>query len=186
MVSIVILFGAAEVLKDYHLSTITGNAVSGNFEIETIKEAVPPLTSVLLGMEDQKLKKEVRDLINERDNLSLVLEKVSFPAEKGEDYLLIEWENKLNLLSIYMKKDLEDNEGSFEVWGPNNLKIASGELTGEYRWYHFEVSSTKMSSANYAIFNSGKEKISIDRILGIESGKNGLAKLTGMMVGRMI
>ena len=28
MVSLVVLFGAAEALKDYHLSTITGSAIS--------------------------------------------------------------------------------------------------------------------------------------------------------------
>jgi hypothetical protein len=186
MVSLVILFGAAEAMKDYHLSIITGNAISGDFEIESIKEATPPTTAVLLRTEDQKLKEEVYNLIKEKDDLKLLLKTTTIPPGEGDDYLFIEWNNKLNLLSLYMKKEGE-NEASFEIWGPSNTKIASGELTNEYKWYHFEVSSTKMSSSNYAIFNfGGEEQIYIDKILGIGSSKNGLAKLTGMMVGRIV
>tara|TARA_Y100000310_G_C20646950_1_gene797198 strand:- start:472 stop:1032 length:561 start_codon:yes stop_codon:yes gene_type:complete len=186
MVSLVVLFGAAEALKDYHLSTITGSAISGEFEIESIKEAIPPTTAVLLRIEDQKLKQDVHNLIEDKDDLSVLLEKITIPAGENEDYLFIEWNNKLNLLSLYMKKEGE-NEASFEIWGPGNTKIASGELTNNYKWYHFEVSSTKMSSSNYAVFNSGGEgRIYLDKILGINVGENGLAKLTGMMIGRMV
>lgn len=185
MIILVILFGVAEVLKDYHLSTITGSAISGEFEIESIKEAVNPTTAVLLRMEDQKLKKEVLELIKEKDDLSLILEKTQLPVSEEDDYLFLEWDYKLNLISLYMKKNT-DLEGSFEIWGPSNIKIASGELTEEYKWYHFEVSSTKMSSSSYAIFNSGNGEIILDKVLGISAGENGLAKLTGMMIGRMV
>ena len=44
-----------------------------------------------------------------------------------------------------------------------------------------------MSSANYALFNlGGEESIVIDKILGIEVNENGLARLTGMMIGRLV
>ncbi len=186
MVSLVVLFGAVEAIKDYHLSTITGSAISGDFEIESIQEAVNPITAVLLRAEDQKLNQDVHELIKEKDNNNLILNPTTIPPSEDDDYLFIEWGNKLNLLSLYMKKE-GDNEASFEIWGPGNTKIASGELTNEYKWYHFEVSSTKMSSSNYAIFNfGGKEDIFVDKVLGIEAGENGLAKLTGMMIGRLV
>lgn len=186
MVSLVVLFGTVEAIKDYHLSTITGSAISGDFGIESIQEAVNPITAVLLRAEDQKLNQDVHELIEEKDNNNIILNPTTIPPSEDEDYLFIEWGNKLNLLSLYMKKE-GDNEASFEIWGPGNTKIASGELTNEYKWYHFEVSSTKMSSSNYAIFNfGGKEDIFIDKILGIEVGENGLAKLTGMMIGRLV
>jgi len=186
MISLVVIFGTVEAMKDYHLSTITGNAITGDFEIESIKEAIPPVTAVLLRTEDQKLKQDIQDLIIERDKNVLNLNPTTIPARQEDDYLFIEWNNKLNLLSLYMKKE-GYNEVPFEIWGPSNTKIASGELTNEFKWYHFEVSSTKMSSANYALFNlGGEESIVIDKILGIEVNENGLARLTGMMIGRLV
>ena len=164
MVLIVVLFGSAEALRDYHLATITGSAISGDFEIDAIKEAVPPVTAVLLRAEDQNLKQEVYELIYKKDDLFLLLDETTFPPSGEDDYLFIEWDNKLNLLSFYMKNEGE-GESNFEIWGPANSKIASGELTKEYKWYHFEVSSSKMSSSNYAFFSSGGEGlIKIDKI----------------------
>ena len=37
MVSLVFLIGITEVIRDYHLETITGSAISGEFKIEEIK-----------------------------------------------------------------------------------------------------------------------------------------------------
>ena len=187
MISLVVLFGVVELVKDYHLENITGSAISGDFEIESFKEATSPVVGVLLGTEDHKLREDVTNLISEREGNFLALKQTTIPAREDDEYLFLEWNNKLNLLSLYMKKDGE-RDASFEIWGPNNVKIASGELTEEYKWYHFKVSSSKMSSENYAIFNYGGDSsdILVDRVLGISKQGAGLSKLTGMMVGRLL
>ena len=187
MVVLIVIFGAAQALKDYHFESVTGSAITGEIEIESLNEAEEPMVAVLLDTEDKKFKEDVLNLLDEKDGIPLELSETRIPARADDSYLFVEWRNKLNLLSLYMKK----GEGSpnFEIWGPGNTKIASGELTDEYKWYHFKVSSEKMSSESYAIFNiyTGEGgTIEVDKVLGVQKEDSGLAKLTGMMIGRIV
>ena len=136
MVFLIVIFGAAQALKDYHFETVTGNAIAGEIEIESLNEAEEPMVAVLLSTEDKRFKEDVISLLSEKDGISLELKETRIPAHSDDSYLFVEWKNKLNLLSLYMKK----GEGSphFEIWGPGNTKIASGELTDEYKWYHLK------------------------------------------------
>ncbi len=181
VISLVMLFGIAETVKDFKLESITGRAISGEFEIEELKEASVPVLGVLLRTEDNKMKDGVLDSLIEKGDGVLLLDKTTVPAGKNDEYLYVEWNRKLVLLSLYMKK--EGSSASFEIWAPGNTKIAGGELTDEYKWYHFRVSSVKMSSDSYALFNygGGDGTIVIDKVLGVSTPSSGFEKLTGMV-----
>ena len=188
MVVLIVIFGAAQALKDFHFEYVTGSAITGEIDIESLNEADEPLVAVLLATEDRQFRADVVDLLAEKDGAVLELKETSIPARKEDSYLFIEWENKLNLLSLYMRKQGDGNP-TFEVWGPGNAKIAAGELTDEFRWYHFKVASEKMSSDSYAVFNlytGDGSIIEIDRALGVQKEESGLSKLTGMMIGRIV
>ena len=188
MVVLIVIFGAAQALKDFHFESVTGSAITGEIDIETLNEADEPLVAVLLATEDRQFREDVLNVLSEKDGNALGLEETSIPARKEDSYLFIEWENKLNLLSLYMRKNGDSNT-NFEIWGPGNTKIAAGELTDDYKWYHFNVASEKMSSESYAVFNiytGGGGIIEIDRALGVQKEDSGLSKLTGMMIGRIV
>ena len=188
MVVLVVVFGAAQALRDFHFESVTGGAITGEIEIETLNEAEGPLVAVLLSAEDRQFKEDVVYLLSEKDGNVLELKETSIPARSEDSYLFIEWRNKLNLLSLYMRKSGEGNT-NFEIWGPGNTQIAAGELSDEFKWYHFKVSSEKMSSESYAVFNiytGDGGVVEIDRALGVQNEDSGLSKLTGMMIGRII
>lgn len=181
VISLVMFFGVVETVKDFKLESITGRAISGEFEIEELKEAHSPIIGVLLRTEDNKMTNDVLNFLIEKEDDALLLDKTTIPAGKDDEYLYVEWNRKLVLLSLYMKK--EGGRVSFEIWAPGNTKIAGGELTDEYKWYHFKVSSVSMSSDSYALFNYGGEegKIIIDKVLGVGTPSSGFEKLTGMV-----
>ncbi|MBC8495913.1 hypothetical protein H8D36_07190, partial [archaeon] len=153
VLSLIMIFGITETVNDFKLESITGRAISGEFKIEELKEAHSPVIGVLLRTEDNKMTNDVLDSLTEKEGDFLLLDRTTIPAGIGDEYLYVEWNRKLILLSLYMKKEGEST--SFEIWAPGNTKIASGELTDEYKWYHFRVSSVKMSSDSYALFNYG-------------------------------
>lgn len=183
ILAIVFILGAIQIVKDN--SAITGGVVTGDDieEREEKKIAKPPITASLLSTSDDKLFSSELNKILEKDGDSVVVKQTTVPARTNDHKLFLEWGPKLNVLSIYMKKDGPE-DSSFEIWGPGKSKVASGSLTNEFRWYNFDVSNNDLGSRSYALFNfgGGDSDIIIDQVLGIPKPESGLAQLTGMIV----
>jgi len=177
---IIFVLSSIQIIKDYNLESITGGAISGDFDIEKVNVADPPTLAVLLTTENNKLLSEELLPISQKDGDFLIVSPTTIPARRDDHYLRLEWNRRLMILSLYMKAD--GGDGTFEVWSENNKKIASGGLTSEFKWYNFDVSEREMSSEIYALFNygGGSSDIIVDQILGIAYPESGLTKVTGL------
>jgi hypothetical protein len=178
--------GVIQIIKDYNAANVTGEVVSGKFNIEEYNLAEAPVVAALLSTRENKLFSNELENVREKDGRYVAIKPTLIPARKDDHYLWLEWDERLMVLSIYMKKEDPSKKGSFEIWSANNRKVASGELTNEFRWYNFDVSTKEMSAEGYALFDhgEGESNIIVDQVLGVPYPESGLTKLTGMVIGK--
>lgn len=181
VLAIIFILGTIQIVKDYTAMSITGGVVSGSFNAEEQSRAEIPEVAALLGTVDNKLFSDELNSISYKDEKNAIIKPTMIPARKGDHKFYIEWNQKLMVLSLYMKKEGSE-DSSFEIW-VHNKRIASGELTNEFKWYNFDVSSSDMSSEDYALFNygGGTSDIIIDYVLGVPVPENGLTRVTGLI-----
>lgn len=181
VISIFFILGAVQIARDYALNSITGEVISSDFNIEEVSIAQSPSIAALLNTVDNKLVSQELDGVLEKDGIFVVVKPTTIPARRNDHKFYMEWDRKIMVLALYMRKEGADS--SFEIWGGNNKKIASGELGDDYRWYYFDVSSNEMSSEGYALFNygGGSADIYVDQVLSVPYPEGGLSRVTGLI-----
>ena len=179
---ITISLGMGIIVEEHQYSSVTGNAISETFNIEKVEESFNPEIASLLTTGEHTLVEDVSDNLLNKDGVFAEVYPTSIPGKLDDHFLHIDFDRKVVIISLYMKKIGDD--ASFELWGPTR-KGGEGSLTDEFNWYTFDVSFNEMSSERYALYNygGGDATIKIDTIKGIPKPKSGLAGyLTGLTI----
>ncbi len=142
---------------------------------KAIYEQDPPLISALFNLKANQFEKELTQL-TEKDSKTLRLNPIK--SETEGDYLRLTWARRVNKISIYMRST--NKPSKFEIWGPDQTKIASGKITNEFRWYTFELNDD-MVFDEYALFNYGPSEIEIDQVKATELPESKINKLIGIL-----
>ncbi len=186
MIALVLLIfislGFGIILEEYQYGSVTGKAISDGFDIEEKNEAFWPETATILRTNDHIMLEDASQNLAAKDNFFTVITPTSIPGNEEDSFLHVDFDRKVVVISLYMKKDGED--ATFEIWGPTR-KVGEGSLTNEFKWYTFDVSFNEMSSERYALYNygGGEANIVIDTILGLPKPNSGLAEyLTGLAI----
>ena len=137
-----------------------------------------PLVAAVFELETNELQKDVLYDLLDKEDANILLKSIS-----GEEkhYLLLRWNKKIDELDVYMRKVGSEGEAYFEIWGPEDRKIASGNLSNEYELYGFDLSGEEMSFEDYAIFNYGPSDIKIDKVFGAETPEPKTSRIIGIL-----
>lgn len=134
-----------------------------------------PLVAATFQLGDNILKEDVLNKITEG---GITLKPIN--EEAKNEYLLLEWNKKINRLLIVMKKT-GSKDASFRIWAPEERKIAEGKLTNEYELYEFDLTEQDMSFENYAFYNYGPAEIKIKKVIGFEVPESKASRLMGIL-----
>nr|MBA4405387.1 hypothetical protein [Nanoarchaeum sp.] len=119
-----------------------------------------PLVSTLVDKDTAKAEQYVFNLIlNDGNSIQI--------NPQDNNYLLLKWGKQLKKISFYMAK-IDEGDATFEIYSTDKVKIASGKLTDDYKWYEFDVSSNGLSKEDYIFINNGPSTIIINQIMGVE------------------
>ncbi|MCD4760193.1 hypothetical protein K8R33_04885 [archaeon] len=140
----------------------------------------PPLAAAIFKLETDEVKTDVLYDLLDGGDANILLEPIDKNKEENS-YLFLKWNKKISKLSIYMRKVGNYEEAYFEIWGPDNTKIASGQLDNEYHLYEFDLSKEYMSFEDYALFNFGPAEIKVDRVFGEELPESKSSRLIGIL-----
>ena len=139
--------------------------------------AKPPLVAAIFNMETKEVQQDVLYDLLEKEDANIVLKPIVGEDEENS-YLFLRWSKDISKLSIYMRK-VGEEDSKFEIWGPEDRKIACGELSNDYEWYEFDLEE-EMKFEDYALFNYGPSEIKIDKILGDEPPESKSSRLMGI------
>lgn len=133
-----------------------------------------PLVSTLVDKETAKA---------EQNNLNLILNNgTSIEIDsQNNNYLLLKWGKQLKKISFYMAK-INNEEASFEIYSTDKVKIASGKVTDDYKWYEFDVSSNGLSKEDYIFINNGPSTIIINQVTGVEKPESISNRLINILI----
>ena len=138
----------------------------------------PPLVAAVFELKSDELQKDVLYDLLDKEDANILLKPIT---GEEKNYLLLRWNKKINELDVYMRRVGMGEEAYFEIWGPNDRKIASGNLSNNYELYEFDLSGEGMSFEDYAIFNYGPSDIKIDKVFGTETPEPKTSRIIGIL-----